>query len=853
MGVKGLLPCLQSITRQVALEKYRGLTVAVDAMCWLHKGIFTGNVGALAKYQFMDQQESEELIEMNTSKHPRAHHDQQLHNPIMASTVKRLDFNKVASRVNRFENRSVNNNTGAIEAMSKCIDYVIRHSRDLQKTHGLEILLVIDGDSLPSKHTVNEKRRNDRAEAFQQGLKAERRGDGRQARKFFSKACSISYEMRHELVIQCKRFSIPFIVAPYEADAQMAKLAHSGDVDLVITEDSDLLVYGCPRVLFKIDFKTGKGDEIQLMNDLAANEPLSFRHWNHDMFVYMCILAGCDYCEGIPGVGLQTAHKLVRIHRKPKKIFNALKLSGKLPGNFEESFWNAYRTFRHQRVFCPQKREINNLFEIQKQGDTKKLWDFLGPWIEPSIGIGIAEGALHPREKVAWHKLVHKQKQILQSEPNMSAIMPVRSHERKRLPMERSPIGKETIHDFGSKTKVSDDKNLFAFFRPKKRNNNNKKESNRPPLQVIQVDQNSDSNILSLHLDGDLGGKYCHQTIPSNYHEYSSQLVSGNFEPISRNNLGPPIQRRKGVSKAIRDLKKKLSLKRVNNRSKDLERKDNTSRLMKVDRGNVCSYSQKQDQNLSQSVHSSGSQTNNDIIEVAQKLAQRDRYCDILPTLDSDNILQPINDNGTSIYIPNDDQQYSVDFSKMIQDDYYTVDSNFSVEPSTSDAPIDYSKLGPECNDNIRKSSNEFDNLVYSEFSESLSSTVQKETIFSNHNQHRALSHGVTSHGNDEIQYVLPKTTHLKQRESVTSTDLTSFAFYDEKENLQKNAHSHSCFFQDSRQEENLGLDHDEHLILPYYNCDDDTGLYKDEGHLQPRTDPEDNGLLEQIDYFRRL
>ncbi len=38
------------------------------------------------------------------------------------------------------------------------------------------------------------------------------------------------------------------IVAPYEADAQMAFLAKSRSVHAVITEDSDLLTYGCPRV-----------------------------------------------------------------------------------------------------------------------------------------------------------------------------------------------------------------------------------------------------------------------------------------------------------------------------------------------------------------------------------------------------------------------------------------------------------------------------------------------------------------------------------------------------------------------------------------------------------------------------
>ena len=40
-------------------------------------------------------------------------------------------------------------------------------------------------------------------------------------------------------------------MAPYEADAQMAFLAINGKVDAVLTEDSDLLPYGCPRVSTK--------------------------------------------------------------------------------------------------------------------------------------------------------------------------------------------------------------------------------------------------------------------------------------------------------------------------------------------------------------------------------------------------------------------------------------------------------------------------------------------------------------------------------------------------------------------------------------------------------------------------
>lgn len=38
------------------------------------------------------------------------------------------------------------------------------------------------------------------------------------------------------------------VVAPYEADAQLAYLSKSGLAQAVITEDSDLLAFGCKKV-----------------------------------------------------------------------------------------------------------------------------------------------------------------------------------------------------------------------------------------------------------------------------------------------------------------------------------------------------------------------------------------------------------------------------------------------------------------------------------------------------------------------------------------------------------------------------------------------------------------------------
>lgn len=46
-----------------------------------------------------------------------------------------------------------------------------------------------------------------------------------------------------------RALGVDCLVAPYEADAQLAYLNKAGIVQAVITEDSDLLAFGCKKVL----------------------------------------------------------------------------------------------------------------------------------------------------------------------------------------------------------------------------------------------------------------------------------------------------------------------------------------------------------------------------------------------------------------------------------------------------------------------------------------------------------------------------------------------------------------------------------------------------------------------------
>jgi exonuclease-1 len=50
------------------------------------------------------------------------------------------------------------------------------------------------------------------------------------------------------LIHECRRRNVDCIVAPYEADAQLAYLNLKNVAQIVITEDSDLVLFGCTKV-----------------------------------------------------------------------------------------------------------------------------------------------------------------------------------------------------------------------------------------------------------------------------------------------------------------------------------------------------------------------------------------------------------------------------------------------------------------------------------------------------------------------------------------------------------------------------------------------------------------------------
>ena len=103
------------------------------------------------------------------------------------------------------------------------------------------------------KKGVEKERSKNRKEAKEKAQHYLDKGKEREALRYFSMSVDITPKMAHTLILALRELNVEYYVAPYEADAQLAYLYKSGMVDIVFTEDSDLLAFGCGHVFFKMD------------------------------------------------------------------------------------------------------------------------------------------------------------------------------------------------------------------------------------------------------------------------------------------------------------------------------------------------------------------------------------------------------------------------------------------------------------------------------------------------------------------------------------------------------------------------------------------------------------------------
>ena len=235
---------------------------------------------------------------------------------------------------------------------------------------GFELYLVYDGNKMNFKIT-EEDRASARMAAFI-------RGD-------MIAAVEIVPEQMYNLQHYIADLHLPFIVAPFEADAELAYLFKQNKVDMVLTNDSDLIIYGVTRIIYIKPSKTSldwyehknkaEDELITTVNEL----PLEWL-WMFGYFI------SCDYFRGIKGIGPQKALAIItRLKRgmswdetftEINKTPEMKKVIQKMPAvcelEYKKLFDRVRHVYTHQPVIVPETYELRYLTNEEIPSDKKE-------------------------------------------------------------------------------------------------------------------------------------------------------------------------------------------------------------------------------------------------------------------------------------------------------------------------------------------------------------------------------------------------------------------------------------------------------------------------------------------------
>ena len=111
-----------------------------------------------------------------------------------------------------------------------------------------------------------------------------------------------------------KILNVPYFHAPLEAETTCSDLCKRGLVDAVLSEDTDVLAYGCPVFLSKINTTDSTCIRIKYPEMLSA---LSLQSQE---FLDLCIMCGTDYNKNIYKIGPEKAYKYLQKHSSIENI-----------------------------------------------------------------------------------------------------------------------------------------------------------------------------------------------------------------------------------------------------------------------------------------------------------------------------------------------------------------------------------------------------------------------------------------------------------------------------------------------------------------------------------------------------
>ena len=235
---------------------------------------------------------------------------------------------------------------------------------------GIKPIYVFDGQPPALKGRVLGERAEIRLAANEKWQKAKAAGDFEGARKYAQASSRLTGEMVAESKELLEAMGLPFVQAPSEGEAQAAWMAREHKVDLCCSQDFDALLFGAPQLARNLTISgrrklPGKDVYVDVEPELIDLEAsLKALGIDRKKLIWIGILIGTDFNEGVKGIGPKKALKIVQGVSSLAEAVEASK------GEFEVEPAEIEQFFLHPPVEENAKVEFG-------VPDRKKLVEFL--------------------------------------------------------------------------------------------------------------------------------------------------------------------------------------------------------------------------------------------------------------------------------------------------------------------------------------------------------------------------------------------------------------------------------------------------------------------------------------------
>lgn len=183
---------------------------------------------------------------------------------------------------------------------------------------GIRPVYVFDGKPSHLKFKTQAERREIKKEAEERWKKALELEDMEGAKKFAQRTSRLTPEMVVESKALLAAMGIPCVQAPSEGEAQASMMAQKGIVYAAASQDYDVMLFGSPYLVRNLSItgrrKVPRQDRYIIVEPelIDLKESLGALGIGRDKLIFIGLLLGTDFNDGVRGVGPKTAMKIVK-------------------------------------------------------------------------------------------------------------------------------------------------------------------------------------------------------------------------------------------------------------------------------------------------------------------------------------------------------------------------------------------------------------------------------------------------------------------------------------------------------------------------------------------------------------